>query len=62
MPYYRAYLVDDNDSFVSFREVVSTDDVTAIEAAKRLVDSHAIELWEGGRIIIKLPKNWDDLN
>lgn len=59
MPYYRAYLVDDDDSFVGFREFVLNDDGAATRAAKRLVDGHAIELWEGSRMIVKLRKHGD---
>jgi hypothetical protein len=49
---YRAYIVDG-----PFNSIITKflhnhpDDATAIEAAKRLVDGHDIELWDRDRFV-----------
>jgi hypothetical protein len=54
MPEYRAYSVDLDGHFVGFDARVCTDDAEAIEWAKRLVAGYDIELWSGGRLVIRL--------
>ena len=54
MPDYRAYIVGDDGHFVDFEPLVCVDDAEATEQAKRLVDGHDVELWEGARLIAVL--------
>jgi oligoribonuclease NrnB/cAMP/cGMP phosphodiesterase (DHH superfamily) len=54
---YRAYIVGIDGSFNSIiAEFLHNhpDDTTAIEAAKQLVDSHDIELWDRDRFVGRL--------
>jgi hypothetical protein len=57
MAEYRAYIVGDDDHFIGFEEMVCRDDGEAIAKAKRLVDGHDIELWNGERLLIRLSKS-----
>jgi hypothetical protein len=57
MPYYRAYILNAEDHFVSHEELVCDCDSQAVEQAKRLVDGHDVELWNGERLIIRLEHN-----
>lgn len=54
MPEYRAYIVGSDGHFVDFEPLVCTDDAEATEKAKRLVNGHDVELWEGGRLVVVL--------
>jgi hypothetical protein len=54
MPDYRAYIVgiDGHFNFISAEFLHNhPDDTTAIEAAKKLLDGHDIELWHGDRFV-----------
>ena len=51
---YRAYTVDRDGHFLGFEPLVCANYAEAIEQAKRLVDDHAIELWSGERLVIRL--------
>jgi hypothetical protein len=53
---YRAYSVGSDGHFVDFAALTCVDDAEAIERAKRLVDGHDVELWNGGRFVIRLGK------
>jgi hypothetical protein len=51
---YRAYFVGIDGSFNSIRAEFlhnHPDDATAIEAAKKLLDGHDIEIWDGDRFV-----------
>lgn len=53
---YRAYIVDSQGHFASFRAFVCDGDDEAITWARQLkVDGHAVELWSGERFILRLP-------
>jgi hypothetical protein len=54
MPDYRAYIIGIDGHFVDFEPLVCTDDAEATEKAKRLVDGHDVELWEGARLVVVL--------
>jgi hypothetical protein len=54
MAEYRAYTVGRDGHFVDAEPLVCADDAEAIEKAKRLVDGHDIELWNGARLVIRL--------
>lgn len=54
MPAYRANLIDQNNRIsgpATF--VVCAGDFDAIDKAKRLVDGHDVELWEGDRLVMR---------
>ena len=51
---YRVYFVGDDGHFVRFVGLSCSGDAEAIEQAQRLVDSQDIELWSGGRFIVRL--------
>ena len=46
---YRAYLVGTDGHFIRAIELLCPDDNTAKEYAKKLVDGHDVELWQGKR-------------
>jgi hypothetical protein len=51
---YRAYILGiDGHRFVWAKDYVADhpDDAAAVEAAKRLSDKHAVEVWEAGRLV-----------
>jgi hypothetical protein len=52
--HYRVYSVGEHGHFMSAVDLVCPDDETAIESAKLLVDRYDIELWQGGRKVIRL--------
>ncbi len=51
---YRAFVVDPDGQFISLTGLVCDDDSEAIENARQLVDGHAVELWSGERLVIRL--------
>ena len=53
---YRAYFVGSDGHFVRFVGLSCSDDVDAIEQARRLIEDQDIELWSGERFIIRLPQ------
>ncbi len=54
MAEYRAYTVGRDGNFIGFDSLVCADDAEAIEKAKRLVNGHDVELWNGPRLVIRL--------
>jgi hypothetical protein len=52
---YRAYTVGRDGHFIGYEPLVCDDDQQAIEQTKRLMNGYSIELWSGGRFVIKLP-------
>jgi hypothetical protein len=57
LPEYRAYLVGQDGHFVGCEPIVCGDDSEATEKAKRLVDGHDVELWNGPRLVLRLDHN-----
>jgi hypothetical protein len=53
MPGYRAYIIGVDGGFLRAVELVCPDDEVAKEYAKRLVDGHDVELWQGDRQVAK---------
>ena len=56
MPTYRAYLIEKDNRVHSYRSIDAESDEEALEAAKRLVDGHDVELWFLDRMIGRLNK------
>ena len=57
MPDYRAYILGgEGHRFLRVAEFSSdhADDTAALCAAKKLVDGHDVELWDGGRLVARL--------
>jgi hypothetical protein len=61
MPEYRAFIVGGDGHFSGFEELVCDDDAKAIEKAKRLVDGHDVELWNGARLVVVLQHTSDEV-
>jgi hypothetical protein len=54
---YRAYIFGiDGHRFIRVEDFLSdhVDDVAALNAAKQLIDSHDVEIWDGGRLVARL--------
>jgi hypothetical protein len=54
MPAYRIYVVGPDGHFINFKPLVCVSDDEALAEAKELVDGYDIELWSGGRFLIRL--------
>ncbi len=52
-PAYRAFLLDANGRVLKAVIIDALSDEDAVELAYKLVDGHAIELWERERVIAK---------
>ncbi len=52
-PAYRAFHIDTNGHVLRAVIINALNDNDAIELTRKLVDSHAIELWERERVIAK---------
>ena len=51
---YRLYGLDGVNKVASGEWIEADDDDTAIEVAKRMMDGHDCELWQGRRFVIRL--------
>jgi hypothetical protein len=49
--------VGDDGHFIGFEPLICADDVEATEKAKRLVHGYDVELWCGGRLVIRLRRS-----
>lgn len=56
MPRYRAYLIETDNRVHSYKPVDAESDEEALEAAKRLVDGHDVEVWFLDRMVGRLNK------
>jgi hypothetical protein len=56
MQEYRAYTMDPEGHFIGYEPMVCANDSEAFERAKGLVGRHAIELWSGPRLVIRLER------
>lgn len=64
MPDYRAYLIGvDGHRFIKAAHFLSDhpDDAAAIAAAKKLLDSHDVELWDRGRLVARFSPGGDEV-
>ena len=52
---YRAYIFGPDHHIVQPPKLIEAlDDEQAIEAARRMVDGHALEVWDQQRLVIRL--------
>lgn len=52
---YRLYGLDGVDKVASAEWIEADDDDTAIEVAKDRMDGHDCELWQGKRLVARIP-------
>lgn len=59
MPGYRVYILTESNMIVGASKVISCDnDADAIGQARKMLDSHALELWAGSRKVARFdPEN-----
>jgi hypothetical protein len=53
---YQAYAVDLSGCLVECQGMVCRDDREAVAEAKRLINDHDVEVWNGDRFVIRLVK------
>jgi hypothetical protein len=53
---YRAYLIGRNGRIQGYEPLTCADDAAAIAAAKRLIGSHGVEVWQDDRRVITLER------
>jgi hypothetical protein len=54
MPVYCAYIVGLHDRTIGVVQLDCRDDESAIQSARRLVDSHPVEVWQTDRPVARL--------
>ena len=53
MPEYRAYIIGNDDRIYSRFDLLCENEAEAMARAKRLVDGHDVELWQGARKVAR---------
>jgi len=53
---YRLYGLDGVNRVASGEWFDAEDDKTAIEVAKKMMDGHDCELWQGRRLVARIPE------
>ena len=56
MSHYRLYLLDDHDHITRGLDLSCRDDLDAKSAAEMYRAAHAVELWQGPRLVGRLEK------
>ena len=56
---YRLYCLDGANKVASAEWIEADDDQDAVEAAKQMMDGHDCEVWQGKRLIARLPRHRD---
>ena len=54
-PRYRVLILDREGQVLRMERIEGDEDDEAVERARRLVDGHAVELWDGVRFIEHFP-------
>jgi len=57
MPYYKLYVLDENDLVTGRHERPYPDDAAAIAGAAREFEGETVEIWEGARCILTFTSN-----
>ena len=53
---YRLYCLDGANKVASAEWIDADDDKAALEAAKEIVDGQECEIWQGTRLVARLPR------
>jgi hypothetical protein len=56
MKEYRAYTVGLEGRLVSYEQMTCFDDAEAVAGAQHLLRNHDMELWSGGRLVMRLAR------
>jgi hypothetical protein len=59
MANYRVYVVGSDGHFIDVVALECGDDAEATKRAAQLVDGHDVELWQGARKVVTLPRKTD---
>jgi hypothetical protein len=51
---YRAYLIGRNGHIQGYEPLTCQDDAAAIAAARRLIGTHGVEVWQDARKVVTL--------
>lgn len=51
---YRLYFLDDGDAIIAALDMTCDDDAKAVVAARARSGGHAVELWQGVRLVAAL--------
>jgi hypothetical protein len=54
VPGYRIFFFDDENRIIDHRAIEARDDIDAFTHASDEVKTHGVELWQGGRLIVRL--------
>lgn len=57
MTAYRLYCLDGANKVASAEWIDADDDHAALEAAKRMMDGQDCEVWQGARLIGRIPRD-----
>jgi len=57
---YRLYCLDGANKVASAEWIDADDDEAAIEVAKRMMDGQDLEVWQGTRLVARLPRPRDE--
>jgi len=53
---YRLYCLDGANKVASAEWIDADDDEAAIEVAKQMMDGQDLEVWQGARLVARLPR------
>jgi hypothetical protein len=56
MAEYRVYTVGLEGRLVSYEQMTCPNDAEAVSAAQQLLRKHDMELWSGGRLVMRLTR------
>ena len=56
MTAYRLYCLDGANKVASAEWIDADDDKAAIEVAKDMMDGQECEIWQGARLVVRLPR------
>ena len=54
---YRLYSLDGANKVASAEWIDADDDQAAVEAAKTMMDGQDCEVWQGARLVARIPRN-----
>jgi hypothetical protein len=54
---FRAFEFDENDHIIKGHVIEADTDDGAFDQAQVLVDGHDVEIWEGTRLVARLPRD-----